>query len=125
MATDSRKDGPRRFGRVPMAVKLPSHFGDAAPIVPACPSGRPVATRRHALARRCVLALSPPVSEGRTDRPPGPELFPGFRGGRRGTRLSRAAIGKVLRKVVAKAGITKRISPHSLRHNAESLIVPS
>ena len=52
----------------------------------------------------------------RVDRPTGPELFPGFRSGRRGTRLSRTAIHKVLRKAVAKAGITKRISPHSLRH---------
>jgi site-specific recombinase XerD len=30
-----------------------------------------------------------------------------------------------LRKAVLQAGITKRISPHSLRHYAESLIMPS
>jgi integrase/recombinase XerD len=30
--------------------------------------------------------------------------------------LTRAAIHKVLRKAVLQAGITKRISPHSLRH---------
>lgn len=52
----------------------------------------------------------------RAERPSGPELFPGFRSGRRGTRLTRAAIHKVLRKAVLQAGITKRISPHSLRH---------
>lgn len=52
----------------------------------------------------------------REERPTGPELFPGFRNGRRGTRLSRAAIGKVLRQVLVKAGITKRVPPHGLRH---------
>ena len=52
----------------------------------------------------------------RAERPSGPELFPGFRSGRRGTRLTRAAIHKVLRKAVLQAGITKRISPHGLRH---------
>ena len=34
---------------------------------------------------------------------------------RRETRLARAAIHRVLRKAVLQAGITKRISPHSLR----------
>lgn len=52
----------------------------------------------------------------RAQRPSGPELFPGFHSGRRGTRLSRSAIHKVLRKAVLLAGIAKRISPHSLRH---------
>jgi integrase/recombinase XerD len=49
-------------------------------------------------------------------RPPGPELFPGFRNPRPGTHLSREAIHRVMRKAARKAGIDKRVSPHTLRH---------
>jgi site-specific recombinase XerD len=49
-------------------------------------------------------------------RPPGPELFPGFHKPRAGTHLSRVAIHRVLRKAARKAGIDKRVSPHTLRH---------
>jgi integrase/recombinase XerD len=49
----------------------------------------------------------------RAYRPRGPELFPG-RG--RGTVLTRAAISLVLQAVVKKAGIDKRITPHTFRH---------
>jgi len=49
----------------------------------------------------------------KAQRPPGPELFPG-----RGQRvLSRAAINKVLTKVVRGAGIEKRVTPHTFRHS--------
>ena len=49
-------------------------------------------------------------------RPPGPELFAGFQRQQSGTRLTRAAICQVLAKAATKAGITKRVSPHMLRH---------
>ena len=49
----------------------------------------------------------------RAYRPTGPQLFPGR--GKTGV-LTRAAISKVLRQVVKKAGIDKRVTPHSLRH---------
>jgi integrase/recombinase XerD len=49
-------------------------------------------------------------------RPQGPELFPGGRGQRPGTRLTRESINKVLAKVGRQAGITKHVHPHGLRH---------
>jgi integrase/recombinase XerD len=49
-------------------------------------------------------------------RPQGPELFPGGRGQRPGTRLTRESINRVLAKVGRQAGITKRVHPHLLRH---------
>ena len=49
-------------------------------------------------------------------RPQGPELFPGGRGQRPGTRLSRKSINRVLAKVARKAGIKKRVHLHGLRH---------
>jgi integrase/recombinase XerD len=55
-------------------------------------------------------------------RPPGPELFPGRRAG---TVLSRNAVNKALAKATLRAGIKKRVTPHALRHNAESPIMRS
>jgi integrase/recombinase XerD len=49
-------------------------------------------------------------------RPKGPELFPGGRGQKPGTRLSQKCIHRVLAKVGRKAGIKKRGHPHGLRH---------
>jgi site-specific recombinase XerD len=49
-------------------------------------------------------------------RPPGPELFPGRADNKSGGTLSRRAINAVLAAVVRKAGITKHVSPHTLRH---------
>jgi site-specific recombinase XerD len=46
----------------------------------------------------------------------GPELFPGGRSQRPGTQLTRESIHKVLAKVARKAGIQKRVHPHTLRH---------
>jgi site-specific recombinase XerD len=46
----------------------------------------------------------------------GPELFPGGRSSRPGTQLSRKSVHKVLAKVARKAGIQKRVHPHTLRH---------
>lgn len=49
----------------------------------------------------------------RAHRPKGPQLFPGR--GKAGV-LSRTAIRKVLCKAVQRAGIDKRVTPHTLRH---------
>jgi len=49
----------------------------------------------------------------RAVRPKGPELFPG--GAARGV-VSPKTVRAALRKAVAKAGITKRVTPHVLRH---------
>jgi integrase/recombinase XerD len=46
----------------------------------------------------------------------GPALFPGGRSPRPGTQLTRESIGWVLAKVARKAGISKRVHPHTLRH---------
>jgi site-specific recombinase XerD len=46
----------------------------------------------------------------------GPALFPGGRSQRPGTQLTRESIGRVLAKVARKAGIPKRVHPHTLRH---------
>jgi site-specific recombinase XerD len=53
----------------------------------------------------------------RAYRPAGPELFPGHRGQRPGTVLSRNAVSKVLKQVVKKAGIDKPVTPHMFRHS--------
>jgi len=50
----------------------------------------------------------------RQARPPGPQLFPGK--GRTGVITPRA-VGDVLAKAAAKAGITKRVTPHTMRHS--------
>ena len=46
-------------------------------------------------------------------RPPGPELFPGRMPGR---LLQRATVNKALKEAAQRAGINKRVRPHSLRH---------
>jgi site-specific recombinase XerD len=46
----------------------------------------------------------------------GPKLFPGGRTQRPGTQLTRESIHKVLTKVARKAGLSKRVHPHALRH---------
>lgn len=52
----------------------------------------------------------------RTERPKGPELFPGGREEQPGTRLSGKTISRVLAKVAREVGIKKRVYPHLLRH---------
>jgi integrase/recombinase XerD len=46
-------------------------------------------------------------------RPPGPELFAGRKPG---TLLQRATVNKALKEAALRAGIKKRVHPHSLRH---------
>jgi site-specific recombinase XerD len=47
-------------------------------------------------------------------RPPGPYLFPGRNPD---SHISPDAVRRVLSKVVAECGFTKRVTPHSLRHS--------
>jgi site-specific recombinase XerD len=48
------------------------------------------------------------------ERPKGPYLFPGAR---KNTALSPDSVREVLRKAVKQAGLTKRVTPHILRHS--------
>lgn len=50
----------------------------------------------------------------RTVRPQGEWLFPGRKKGR---PISRSTVGKALKEAAQKAGITKRVTPHLLRHS--------
>jgi integrase/recombinase XerD len=69
---------------------------------------------RHVmLSPRVLLALR---TYWKAARPKGPELFPGGRSQRPGTRLTRESINRVLAKAGLKAGIKKRVHPHMLRH---------
>ena len=73
------------------------------------------------------VMLSPRLLETLRDywrraRPAGEWLFPGMIPGR---HLGRSTPERACRKARRKAGLAKRITPHSLRHNAESRIIPS
>jgi len=50
----------------------------------------------------------------RAARPPGPQLFPGW--GRTGA-VTPTPVRRALRAAVGKAGLTKRVTPHILRHS--------
>lgn len=68
------------------------------------------------------VMMSPRVLEGlraywRAYRPRGPQLFPRGPGGKKQRHLSRKQIHRVLVKVARTAGITKTVSPHTLRHS--------
>ena len=75
--------------------------------------------------RRAIVALAPRTSaaldahlNGRTSGP----LFCGEQRGRRETgRLTSAGASYIVRRVAERAGITKRLSPHSLRHGFVTL----
>ncbi|MCP3956613.1 MAG: tyrosine-type recombinase/integrase [bacterium] len=49
----------------------------------------------------------------RAARPKRPWLFPGAKAG---ARITAEAVRKDLRKAIAQAGVTKRVTPHTLRH---------
>lgn len=58
----------------------------------------------------------------RTVRPKGPLLFPGSRAGR---PITPEAVRAALRKGIKKAGITKHVTPHVLRHTFASHLLES
>ncbi|MDE0127321.1 MAG: site-specific integrase [Bryobacterales bacterium] len=73
------------------------------------------------------LMLSPRLLETLCDywrrtRPAGEWLFPGPLAGR---HLTRNAPARACQKARRSAGLAERITPHSLRHNAESRIIPN
>ena len=77
--------------------------------------------RKSKTGPRYVM-MSPRVPEAlraywRAFRPSGPRLFPGRQQGAADPHLSRTAVHKVLAKVALAAGITKTVSPHTLRHS--------
>ncbi len=53
-------------------------------------------------------------------RPPGDWLFPGSKPN---THISKGAVGEAVRKAAVQAGLTKRVTPHVLRHYADSRIM--
>ena len=67
-------------------------------------------------SKLAVLPLPPRVAraidEAAGDRTSGPLLLSGS-----GQRLDRAGAARIVRRLAKRAGITKRISPHSLRHS--------
>ena len=68
------------------------------------------------------VMMSPRVLEAlraywRAFRPTGPQLFPGRGSEVADPHLTRMAVHKVLAKVARAAGITKTVSPHTLRHS--------
>jgi integrase/recombinase XerD len=62
------------------------------------------------LSRRLLLLLR---EYWKAVRPPKPYLFPGDKPG---APISRDAVGQALAKVVKRVGLTKHITPHTLRH---------
>jgi len=69
--------------------------------------------------RERYVMLSPKLlatlrSYWKASRPIGPYLFPG-RGSRE--RMTRAAVHRMMAKAARRAGITQRVSPHTLRHS--------
>jgi len=85
---------------------------------------------RAGKTRPRYVMMSPRVLEAlraywRAFRPSGPELFPGHRGKRPGSHLSRKGIHRILAKVARQAGITKTVSPHTLRHSFATRLLES
>lgn len=70
-------------------------------------------TRRPRIVRMSTELLSRLRADWRARRPPRPLLFPGLHGSR---PLDQSTIGRALRRAAEEAGITKRVTPHVLRH---------
>lgn len=124
---------PEEVWRLLEAVKLPMHrgvlmaaYGAGMRISEACSllttdidSARGVIhIREGKRGRDRYVMLSPVLLQTlreywRLYRPTPPILFPGDRPG---TCVSDTAVRKALREAKSKAGITKRVTPHTLRH---------
>lgn len=74
---------------------------------------RDTKTRHDRLVPLSARMLDALRAYWRARRPAGPWLFPGKTPG---APLTRAAVNMVLRKAAARAGLTKRMHPHILRH---------
>ncbi|HMF83529.1 MAG TPA: tyrosine-type recombinase/integrase, partial [Acidimicrobiia bacterium] len=62
-----------------------------------------------------TMALAPRVARA-LDRAIGERLEGPVFVDRAGERLDRRAVGRIVRRIARKAGITKRVGPHTLRH---------
>jgi integrase/recombinase XerD len=71
------------------------------------------------LAKRVLIALR---EYWRSERPERPFLFPGDQAGR---CISVSAVQKSLTRAALKAGLTKRVSPHVLRHSFATHLLES
>ncbi len=69
--------------------------------------------RHTVLGPRLLAALR---AYWKAARPNGPYLFP-RRNGTKAPTITRAAVSKALHVSVAKAGLKKRVTPHTLRHS--------
>ncbi len=65
------------------------------------------------LGRRARVAIEAYLERGRPARAPDPHLFLS----RRGRRLSRVTVWRIVERMCRAAGIGKRVSPHTLRHS--------
>lgn len=72
--------------------------------------GKPGKDRYVMLPQRLVVCLR---EYWRVTRPPGNYLFPGTRGG---PHIRYKAVGSGLKRAAEHVGISKRVTPHSLRH---------
>jgi len=85
-------------------------------------SARMVIHVRHGKTGPRYVMMSPRLLAGlraywKAFRPPGPKLFPHGWMKRAGKGLSRRSIHRVVVKAARKAGISKTVSPHTLRHS--------
>jgi site-specific recombinase XerD len=76
-------------------------------------SGKRNRDRTTLLGDRLLEALT---AYWKVARPKGPYLFPS-RNGAAGPTITRAAASIALKKAVAASGVTKRVTPHTLRHS--------
>jgi site-specific recombinase XerD len=93
-----------------------------------------IRVREGKTGQRYVM-MSPRVLEAlriywKAYRPPGPELFPGYEPDdpqtiKPGTHQSRESVSRVLIEATRAAGITKHVSPHTLRHTFATHLLES
>ncbi|MBI4549961.1 MAG: site-specific tyrosine recombinase XerD [Candidatus Omnitrophica bacterium] len=72
------------------------------------------------LGSKCKAALTAYLSRVRAKGPPAEQesyLFLGLRGRQGGKGLSRQALWQIIKRYARQAGITQKISPHTLRHS--------
>ena len=105
--------------RVSEAVSLRPRDIDSARMVIRVEQGKGAKDRYTMLSQRLLEILR---DYWRRTRPAGEWLFPGQLPG---SHLSRHTVARACRKACERAGLDKHLTPHSLRHNSESRIIPS